>query len=206
MSEAHRKETTTELVGFVVRGRSLAERLQVDDLDSLVTPEGKRLLPLLRILRVFAFKIDEQANVLHFAPEGVGQVTLDLDKKEITIRDQTHPIEFVEAVSEITMKPDFYLVPEELAKILDMELEWDSGMYEYRIQLDRKLSIWKFGSGRSLLSLQTKYIEMDVPEALPAADRSRAGLQLVQLDWHPDYTWQRTRIPGPTASSPTRTW
>ena len=185
-------EKTTELVGFVVRGRSLVERLQVDDLDSLMTPEGKRYFPSCASSRVFAVKIDEQGNVLQFAPEGVGKVILNLDKKEITIRDQTHPIEFVEAVSEITMKADFYIAPEELAKILDMELEWDSGMYEYRIQVDRKLSIWKFGSGRSLLSLKTKFIEMDVPEALPAAERSREGLQLAELEWHPNYTWQQT--------------
>ena len=190
-SETAPKGTTTELVGFVVRGRSLVERLQVDDLDSIVTPEGKRLLPLLRILRIFAFRIDEQAGVFQFAPEGVGEVKLDLTKKQVTIRGQTSDIEAIEAVSEITLKPDVYISPEDLAKILDMELVWDNAMYEYRIQLDRKLSIWKFGSGRSLLSVQTKFVDMDLPEVLPPADRSRDPLQLVELDWHPNYTWQR---------------
>ncbi len=184
--------TTRELVGFVVRGRSIVERLQVDDLDSIVTADGKRLLPLLRILHVFAVHIEEKANMLRFTPEGLGEEELDLDKKQLTIRGQTSPIEILEAVSEITMKPDFYVAPEDLGKILDVELEWDSGMYEYRIQLARKVSLWKFGSGRSLLSIQTKYVEGDLPEALPAADRSRAPLQLVELDWHPNYTWQRT--------------
>jgi hypothetical protein len=191
-SETPKKATAVELVGFVVRGRSLVERLQVDDLDSLVTSEGKRLLPLLRLLRVFAVRVEEQAGVFRFAPEGVGDVELDLGKKQVTLRGQASAIEVIEVVSEITMKPDLYVSPEDLSKILDMELEWDNAMYEYRIQLDRKLSIWKFGSGRSLLSIRTKYVEMDLPEALPRADRSQDPLQLVQLDWHPSYTWQRS--------------
>ena len=75
-----------------MHGRSQVERLQIDDLDSIVTTEGKRLLPLLRILRVFAFRIDEQAGVFQFAPEGVGEVKLDLAKKQVTIRGQTSDI------------------------------------------------------------------------------------------------------------------
>jgi hypothetical protein len=200
-SETTPKETTTELVGFVVRGRSPWERLQIEDLDSLVTTEGKRWLPLLRVLRAFAVQIDEQTEVIRFAPEGVGDIALDLGKRQVSIRGQTSPIEFVERVSEITMKPDFYISPEDLSKILDIELQWDSGMYEYRIQLDRKLSIWKLGSSKSLLSRQTKYVEMDLPEALPPADRSRASLQFVEFDWHPSYTWQRTGT-GASGASP----
>jgi hypothetical protein len=199
-AENTQKETTSELVGFVVRGRSLAERLQVDDLDSIVTTEGKRLLPLLRILRALNVRVEDQATVLRFAPEGVGDIELDLGKKQIRIRGETSNIEFVEALSEITMRPDFYVSPETLSKILDMELVWDNAMYEYRIQLDRKLSIWKYDAGRSLLSRQTKYVEMDLPEALPPADRSRDPLQFVQLDWHPNYSWQRSAV-GPSGGS-----
>ncbi|MEN6575723.1 MAG: hypothetical protein ABFD90_05215, partial [Phycisphaerales bacterium] len=190
-SQASAGETTTELVGFVVRGRRLAERLQIDDLDSLVLPNGSRLLPLLRILRAFKLAIDEQAGVLRFAPEGVGNIELDLVNKQITIKGQIQPIEVLQAVSEITMKADIFISPENLSKVLDMELVWNVELYEYRVQLDRKLSIWKFGSDKSLLSGQTQYVEIDVPEALPAADRSQAPLQMMQFDWRPSYNWRR---------------
>jgi hypothetical protein len=190
-ADASETQTTRELVGFVVRGRSMVERLQVDDLDSIVTADGKRLLPLLRILHVFAVRVEEKANVFRFTPEGLGEEELDLKKKQLTVRGQTSPIELLEAVSEVTMKPDFYVSPEVLAKILDVELEWDNAMYEYHLQLARKVSLWKSAPGKSLLSIQAKYVEADLPEALPAADRSRAPLQLVELNWHPSYTWQR---------------
>jgi hypothetical protein len=185
-----KSETTTELVGFLVRGRWLSERLQVDDLDSLVTPDGKRWLPVLRILRVFHFRVEEQASVIRFTVEGVGDVELDLEKKEVRIKDQMSPIELLQAVSEITMKADIYVSPEDLSKILDMELVWNAELYAYLIQLDRKLSIWDFSSGKSLLAMRSKYVEMDLPEALPSANRSREPLQLVEVDWHPSYSLQ----------------
>lgn len=65
-------EASTELVGFVVRGRRLAERLQINDLDSLLQPDGKWLLPLLRILRTFRVAIEERGTALRFVPESVG--------------------------------------------------------------------------------------------------------------------------------------
>lgn len=196
-----KKETTSEVVGFVVRGRSLVERLQIDDLDTLVTPEGRRLLPVLRIVRALGTRIEEQGNLFRFSPEGVGDIVLDLGNKQVTLRGQTSSVEMLEAVSEITQKPDLYLAPEDVSRLLDLELQWDNAMYEYRVQLDRKLSIWKMGSGRSLLSIQTKYVAADLPEALPPATRSQEPLQFLQLDWHPNYLWQRIET-GPAGQQP----
>ncbi|MBP7049501.1 MAG: hypothetical protein KBE65_00635 [Phycisphaerae bacterium] len=184
-------EATTELVGFVVRGRRHVERLQVDDMDSLVLSDGRRLLPLLRTLRTFRVAIDEQGGILKFTPEGGSEVELDVPNGQIRIKGQTRPLEFRQAVSEITLKPDIYIPPEDLSEILDMELVWNDQLYEYRIQLDRKLSIWKTRTGRSLLSAETQYIEMDLPEALPPADRSGDLLQFAQVEWHPSYSWRR---------------
>jgi hypothetical protein len=82
-----------------------------------------------------------------------------------------------------------------------MELVWNTELYAYLIQLDRKLSIWDFSSSRSMFSMQAKYVEMDLPEALPPADRSREPLQLVELDWNPSYGWQRSGSGGSSAQS-----
>jgi hypothetical protein len=190
-TENAQKETTTELVGFVVRGRWIMERLQIDDLDSLVTPDGKRWLPLLRLVRAFQFKVEEQESIIRFTVEGVGDVELDLAGKQIQIKGQASPIEFLQAVSEITMKADIYVSSEDMSKILDMELVWNTELYAYLIQLDRKLSIWDFSSGPSPFLKQAKYVDMDLPEVLPPANRSRDPLQLVEIDWNANYGWQR---------------
>ncbi|HNS22544.1 MAG TPA: hypothetical protein PKH24_18720 [Sedimentisphaerales bacterium] len=195
-SENTGPEATTELVGFVVRGRRHVERLQVDDMDSLVLSDGRRLLPLLRTLRTFRVAMNEQGGVLKFTPEGGSEVELDIPNGRIRIKGQTRPLEFRQAVSEITLKPDIYIAPEDLSEILDMELVWNDQLYEYRIQLDRKLSIWKTRTGRSLLSAETQYIEMDLPEPLPPADRSEDLLQFAQVEWHPSYSWRHNTSQG----------
>jgi hypothetical protein len=191
-----KSEKTIELVGFVVRGRLLYERLQVDDLDSLITPDGKRWLPLLRVLRAFRFKVQEQGSTIRSAVEGVGDVELDVAKKQIQIKDQTSSIELLEAVSEITMKADIYVSPEDMSRILDMQMVWNVELYAYVVQADRKLSIWDIGSGKSLFSTQAKFVEMDLPEALPSANRSREPLQLMQVDWRSSYNWSGSTSGG----------
>lgn len=190
-SAAGGQERESELVGFVVRGRRQYERLQIDDLDSLVAADGKRLLPLLRILNAFRVRIEEQVGIFRFALEGIGDVELDLGKGQIRVKDQTRPIELLQAVSDITQKPDIYVSAEDLSKILDMELVWNTELYEYRIQLDRDLSIWKLIAGTSLLSKRTAFVGADLPEVLPPADRSREPLQFLEFDWRPSYSWRR---------------
>jgi len=192
-SDPNTEETaTTELVGFVVRGRWLHERLQITDLDSIVTPDGRRWLPLLRVLNAFQIKPEEQASTLRFTPEGVGVVEVDIATGKIQVQNRTRKIPLRQAVSEITLKPDLYVLPQDLWEILGMELQWDPEMYEYHLQLDRKLSIWKLPSGSSLLAIPTRFVGADLPESLPSADRSRAPLQLIQVDWRPSYNWRRS--------------
>ncbi|HSV99068.1 MAG TPA: hypothetical protein VLI39_02780 [Sedimentisphaerales bacterium] len=193
--------TATELIGFVVRGRWLHERLQIIDLDSLVTPDGRRWLPLLRVLNAFQIKPEEQESILRFAPECAGAVEVNIATGQIQIQGQTRSIPLRQAVSEITLKPDIYVLPKDLWEILGMELLWDPEMYEYHLQLERKLSIWKLPSGSSLLAIPTRFVGADLPESLPPADRSRDPLQLIQMDWRPGYNWRRSSGSGSEQTS-----
>jgi len=183
-------ERTTELVGFVVRGRRLHERLTIDDLDSIVLKDGRRLLPLLRVLRAFNIQINEKGPVITFTPEGAGPVEIDLQGKKIKIKGKTKSLFYVEARSEITMKPDIYITPQDLSEVLEMELEWDNALYEYRIQLDRTISIWKLGRGGSWLRERTQLISAELPEVLPTADRSKSLLHFFEFIWPPSYRWK----------------
>ena len=189
-------DRVTELVGFVVRGRKYTERLMIEDLDSIVLPDGQRRLPLLRMLRTFGVAVLDQAGILSFSPEGVGPVQLDTIRQTIQIKDRIRPLDFTETTSEITLKADLYIRPADLAEILAINLEWDNALYEYRVQLDRTLSIWKRGPGRSLLDIQTELMTGQLPESLPAAERSQAALQLMEVRWRPQYQG----IYGPSSS------
>lgn len=180
-----------ELVGFIVRGRRAYERLAIDDLDSIVTSDGQRLLPLLRVLRAFSVSIDDQGTMISFTPEGVGVMKIDFEKRQIQIKGTTRPLDYLEATSEITLRPDIYIAPEDLSEILDIELEWDNELYEYRIQLDRTLSIWK-REHVSLFGIRTQRILEGLPEALPAADSSEDLLQFIELNLPSTYKWSST--------------
>ncbi|MEN6337180.1 MAG: hypothetical protein ABFE01_23220, partial [Phycisphaerales bacterium] len=184
--------TMNELVGFVVRGRMAHERLQIDDLDSLLMPNGERRLPLLRILRAFQVTLQEQGGVFRFTPEGVGPIELDVPGGQIQIKDRKREIKLIQAVSDVTLKPDIYLRVEDLDEILDVKLEWNNELYEYRIQMDRSLSIWAVTANGPLNLTDIQYMGADLPSVLPAADRSRDALQFVQLDWQTGYGWHHT--------------
>jgi len=181
-----------ELVGFVVRGRMAHERLQIDDLDSLLMPNGERRLPLLRILRAFQVILQEQGGVFRFAPEGVGPIELDVPNGQIRIKDQRREITLIQAVSDVTLKADIYVSAKDLEEILDVKLEWNNELYEYRIQMDRSLGIWTVTAGGPLNLTDIQYMGADLPSVLGAADRSRDALQFVQLDWQTGYGWHHT--------------
>ena len=185
-----RPTRTTEVIGFVVRGRRLYQRLAVDDLDSIVTPDKERLLPLLRLVRAFELQFTEKDGVITFSPEGVGKVEVDLNNGRLGIEGQYQPLEYLEASSEITLKRDVYVRPEVISAIFDMQLEWNNQLYEYRVNLDRKLSIWK---RRGIEWSRATYVPSDIPELLGPADRSDSLLHFLEYRWSPRFRWEPSR-------------
>lgn len=183
-------ERVNELIGFVVRGRMAHERLQIDDLDSLLASNGERRLPLLRILRAFRVPVREEGGVFRFVSEGVGPVEIDVPNGQIQIKDHRRAIDLVQAVSDITLKADLFVSSADIEEIFDVKLEWNTELYEYRIQLDRTLSIWTLATGSPLNMADIQYMGADLPEMLPAADRSHDALQFLQIDWQAGYEWR----------------
>ena len=181
----------SELVGFAVRGRWLHERLTIEDLDSLVRTDGVRLLPLIRILRAFRIAITEQGGVITFAVDGGPQVAIDLSRQQVQINGAARELYFLEAISEITLQADIYIKTEDLSDMLNMELVWDNALYEYRIQLNRQLSIWKLKKSGSLLNVRTQRAPVDLPEKLPPSTGSDDLLQFLEFNWRPSYMWQK---------------
>ena len=58
----------TEVVGFSLEGKRVWERLNIDDLDAVVTPSGERLLPLLRLLKALQMEVKESDEIISFSP------------------------------------------------------------------------------------------------------------------------------------------
>ena len=58
----------TEVSGFFLQGRKYFEVLKIEDLDTLVLPDGKRLIPLLRLLKALEISVEEKQGTLFFSP------------------------------------------------------------------------------------------------------------------------------------------
>ncbi|MBN1786868.1 MAG: hypothetical protein JW806_00570 [Sedimentisphaerales bacterium] len=184
-------ERQSEIVGLRVKGRRVHERLVVEDLDTIVTGRDQRLMPLFRILRAFQIQFAEEDNLITFHPEGAQRVVIDLQARDIEIGPERRDLLFLEASSIVTMKRDLYLLPEVMSEILNMDIKWDNELYEYYIQLDRKLSIWKRKESTSLFAIDTFYIPTDIPEAHPMAQISDSLIHFFESKVGLTYRWQR---------------
>lgn len=58
----------TEVSGFLLQGKKFFEVLNIDDLETLVLRDGKRLIPLLRLLKALEIQVEEKRIPLPSAP------------------------------------------------------------------------------------------------------------------------------------------
>ena len=195
-------------MGFLLRGQRRLDRLTINDLDTIVNGENLRYLPLLRLLDALKVPVKEEIQSYTFAPEGVGTVVLNLKEKALTINSQTRPIVFLQATSLITLKPDIFLRVADIAEILDMDLVWDNSLYEYHVDIDRKLSIWKRASATAdFRKIKALYVPANLPELLGPAQCSESIVQFVENNFRPRWNFRPdaqeaapthiVNIPGP---------
>ncbi len=174
----------TEVVGFDLSGPKVFERLAIDDLDTVLTPPGARLIPLHRLLDAFQVEKHETGATVSFASAGNVTVIVDVVKKEIRIGDTTESIESVTGVSDITLKDEIYLDPAVVGKSLGIQIEWDEPGYRFVAKTDRQLDVWK-GFGASLLGVKTTRAAMNLPELFPAAWPHGLSVDFVQFELSP---------------------
>jgi hypothetical protein len=178
----------TEVVGFLLEGKKPGEILAIEDLDTVVTPSGQRLIPLLRLLKVLEMEMEEKGDIISFSPEGSLKIILDIQRKETQIKGQSRPISLVLGVSDITAKKDIYLSPEILAEILLMKIEWNEQDYRFAAKTDQRLKIWKGPAGGSLFGIQTKQIPTNLPELFPPAQPGDFTLDFMEFQIRPYFT------------------
>ena len=189
----------TEVVAFNLKGQKPWEALLIDDLDTVVTPSGQRLIPLLRLLKAIQVEFEEKEDIISFISAGSFKIILDLRKKEIQINGEARPVSPVIGISDLTSKKDIYLPPELLSEILMMKIEWQEQTYQFIAKTDQRLSIWKVSGGGSLLSVQTKEVASKLPELFPPAFPGGFSLDFVQMEFRPYFTGQKSS--GENASS-----
>lgn len=168
----------TEISAFSLRGKRRRERLEILDLDILITPAGRRFFPLFRLLDALKVEWTEENRQILFQPEGCPEVVLDIQKNEIKVNNVIKPLKLIIAVSDITMEQDIFLLPEVISEIFAIELEWDDEDYAFKASTEMSLHIWKRPKGVSLLGIETEELVAKLPEAHGPALPSRRKLSL----------------------------
>ena len=169
----------TEVVGFTLQGSRSWHRLTIDDLDVLVTPGNRRLLPLLRLLKAFRVELKQEAGTLTFQVEGANKTALNVAARRIRLNGSEGQVEVVEAISDITLQREIYLPQQTIAEIFAVQLEWDEEQYAFVAQAGRHLKMWDLM--RTTLA-DIEAVDEMLPEALPCARPSRDGLQFMELE------------------------
>lgn len=179
-----------EIVGLVLRGPRLAQRLTVNDLDTIVTAAGLRLVPLRAVLGAMKTEVTEAAGRLRFQVAGGPEVVLDVPASQVSIDGKARPIRRLQATSPVTFKTDVYVPAEDLGDMLNMEFVFNNEFYEYRVDVDRRLPIWKLPPSMDLLSVRAMYVPYDLPTLYPPAEPDTSVVQFFRLRWFPQYDWR----------------
>jgi len=153
-----------EVVGFTLRGPRSGQKVAILDMDAIVTPDGKRLMPLLRILERLGVKLTRKEREISFAFGPGGQTLIRTDGKTIERSGRSEPVDMIVSVSEITQKLDVFMSPETVSGILDIPVSWDEDNYEFKAKTERILAMWKSKPRRSLLSIETEDAGPKLPE------------------------------------------
>ena len=175
----------TEVSGFFLQGKKFFEVLNIEDLETLVLPDGKRLIPLLRLLKALEIQVEEKEDTLTFSPTPSVKMILDLQRKEIQTNGKTKPLTPVVGVSDLTLEKEVFLHPEVVGEILSMDIQWNNQMYRFQAKTDQKLGIWSQPQTASLFSIATKKVQADLPSLLPPAQPRDFSLDFMEFQIQP---------------------
>lgn len=177
-SDTPLERVETEIAAFILQGKRRRHKLEIFDLDVLITVEGLRFFPLFRLLDALKLEKSEDNHCIVFQPEGSPEVTINTQTKEIQTVGAVETVDLIMAVSDISMNRDIFLPPEVISEIFSMELEWDDEAYAFIASTEKLLSIWKRPKGKSLLGIETEELVEKLPKAHGPAPPSRRKLSL----------------------------
>ncbi len=172
-----------EVAAFTLRGKQSRQNLTIPDLEIMVTEDEKRYFPLFRLLTALNLEKSEEGPFIIFQPEGSPPIVIDLQKKTIGEKNAGQPVNFIDAVSDISQERDIFLPPEVISQLFFMDLKWNDMEYAFNAATEKSLTIWKREEGTSLLSIKTTEILAKLPEAHPPASPmpSKFSLDFMEL-------------------------
>ena len=178
----------TEVSGFFLQGKKFYEVLNIEDLETIAAPDGRRLLPLLRLLKILEIPAEEKEDALFFSPNPSTKIVLDCRQKTIQTNGKTRSVSLVVGLSDITMEKEVFLGQEVVGEILSMDIRWNNPMYRFQAKTDQKLAVWSQPQRASLLSVATQKVQSRLPSLLPPAAPRNFTLDFLELQAHPYYS------------------
>jgi hypothetical protein len=163
------------------------EKLLIDDLDSLVTPTGDRLVPLRRLLDALQVDSAYRDGLLSFSSTtaaGPLDVVVDTAGGLIRLNGQSQNIVVVAGVSDITKNDEVYVGAETVALSLNVQLEWDEQKFGFTGKTEQAFALWKHFH-ESLLAVETAEVPLTLPELLPPAGPRRLSLDFIEFELRP---------------------
>ena len=168
-----------EVTGFHLRGKRPWHRMDIGDLDVVVTAGGQRFLPLLRLLKIFRTEVSHEDRNLVFQVEGGPKTLLNVPARRIRFEGREDAVELIEAISDITLQREVYLPVDVIAEILAIGIEWDDPNYAFNATIERGLKMWEVPW---ISPWDLEIYEEPLPERFPMAYPPTDGLQFMELE------------------------
>lgn len=191
---AQNKILKTDVVAFTIQGKSKLDRLYVADFDILIISDSKRLIPLLRTLRLLGVNGQLKDNVITFKFTAIPEVKIDLIQKTLTSEHKKMPLEIKIGNSDVTNMGEIFVDEFILKDGFGLPYQWSEANYEYKINTEENLEIFKLNryNSTSLLSTKVEHLANILSETEPPVypEHSRQLISFVQTELRADSRWQ----------------
>lgn len=163
------KKVETNIAAFSLQGKRLIHRLDIDDLDIIITKDNNRLIPLLRLLRVLKVSGSIKEGKLEFKSENYFTAVLDLSAKTLTVNSEHFPLEVIIGNSDVTNMDEIFVSESILKQAFGFDYIWKDEDYGYTIKVDTELTIFKemLPKSESALSIKVKQLMETLKETEP---------------------------------------
>ncbi|MEW6220627.1 MAG: hypothetical protein AB1634_14005 [Thermodesulfobacteriota bacterium] len=172
----------TEVVALTLKGQRGFQRLFIPDLDVLPRPDGRRSLPLIRLLAAMGIAVTREGGQLSFRMDGGPPQLVDGRRQCVATAAGPRPVELVAGVSDLTRQEEWFLPADEIEALLGISLAWDDGAYAFVAATAHSLPIWQLAARPSLLAVAAAEIREELPERLPPASPPPTAWSLDMLE------------------------
>jgi hypothetical protein len=169
----------TSIAGLQIKGQKPYERINLRDLDIIITNDSTHAVPLRRLLAATGLWSKEVGDTLFFRDAAGRDCWLTAAAKVIRCSGETQAIAVRHGVSDVTGELDFYLPETAIDSIFDVSLKWDESKYAYYSTTSSVYPVWRNSpfaqdqkkNGHTII----QSVGVDLPEILPPSGPWRLG-------------------------------